>query len=250
MMNSNFLQFSSISELMSALDNAPVIYDREDSSEKDDDGGDWCDTSSYKEAHDAMISGKMYDNIPTDLNKYKTKGCKEKNNSFLDVAGFAPVVPLALQNIPNCMVNKKKTINNKIVTIVYNCATPYYVKSSEIMKTTAELMKNIIELEKDGYRVNLYICEYNDNGKGFGYILKLKTDREILNIKKLCFPLVSSSFLRRIGFRVKERLFKDWVGCGYGHASFDEGGVKKLVSNTLRLQHYECWNYEGKKFSV
>ena len=78
----------------------------------------------------------------------------------------------------------------------------------------------------------------------------MKTDREVLNIKKLCFPLVSSSFLRRIDFRIKERLFKDWIGGGYGHAIFNEDGVKKLISNTLILQHYECWNYKGKKFSV
>ena len=249
MKNSNFLQFSSISELMHDLDNAPVIPGREDSSDDNRDS-DWCDTSSYQEAHDYMLAGRVYDNISTDLNKYKTKGCKEKNSSYLDVTGFAPVVPLALQNIPLCMVNKKKTINNKIINIVYCCSVPYYVESNKIMETTTELMKNIIMLEKEGYRVNLYVCQYNDNGSGFGYVLKLKTDREVLNIKKLCFPLVSSSFLRRIDFRIKERLFKDWIGGGYGHASFCRDGIEKLINNTLRLGHYECWNYEGKKFSV
>ena len=249
MKNSNYLLFNSIAELMSDLDKAPVISGRYDESEKETDG-DWCDTASYEEAHDNMIVGKVYDNLSTDLNKYKTKGCKEKNNSYLDVVGFAPVVPLALQNVPLCMVNKKKTINNKIVTIVYNAATPYYVTSDEIMKTTTELMKNIIMLERDGYRVNLYVSEYNRDGSGFGYVLKLKTDRETLNIKKLCFPLVSSSFLRRIGFRIKERLYKDWVGGGYGCASFDEDGMKKLIGKTIRVNHYEVWNYEGKKFSV
>lgn len=249
MKNSNFLQFDSISELMRELDNAPRISGRSNSSEKDADA-DWCDTDSYQEAHDAMINGKNYDNLPTDLNKYRTKGCKEKNNMFLDVAGFAPVVPLALQNIPTCMINKKKTINNKIITIIYNCSTPHFVKSSQIMKTTTELMKNIIQLEQDGYRVNLYICEYNIDQSGFGFMLKLKTDRETLNIKKLCFPLVSPSFLRRIAFRICERLYKDWIGSGYGCAKFDEPGVKRLVDKTIRVKHYECWNYEGKQFSV
>ena len=249
MKNSNYLLFNSIAELMSDLDKAPEIEGRDDSS-GDHRGSDWCDTSSYEEAHDNMIAGRVYDNLTTDLNKYKTNGCKEKNNSYLDVVGFAPVVPLALQNVPLCMVNKKKTINNKIVTIVYNAATPWNVESDEIMKTTTELMKNIIQLERDGYRVNLYVSEYNDDGSGFGYVLKLKTDRETLNIKKLCFPLVSSSFLRRIGFRIKERLYKDWIGCGYGCARFDEEGMKKLISKTIRINHYEVWNYEGKKFSV
>ena len=171
MKNSNYLLFNSIAELMSDLDKAPEIEGRDDSS-GDHRGSDWCDTSSYEEAHDNMIAGRVYDNLTTDLNKYKTNGCKEKNNSYLDVVGFAPVVPLALQNVPLCMVNKKKTINNKIVTIVYNAATPWNVESDEIMKTTTELMKNIIQLERDGYRVNLYVSEYNDDGSGFGYVLK------------------------------------------------------------------------------
>lgn len=250
MRNSNFLQFNSISELMNELDNAPEIDERGTASSDTDRGSDWCDTKTYEEAHDAMLFGKMYDNLSTDLNKYKTSGSKEKNNNYLDVVGYNVVVPLAIQNVPNCMINKKRTINNKIVTILYNCSVPAHVSSETIMKTTTELMKNIIRLEKDGYRVNLYVCQYNSDSSGFGYVLKLKTDRETLNIKKLCFPLVSSSFLRRIDFRIKERLFKDWIGWGYGCAIFDKEGVEKLVQKTLRIKHYECWNYEGKQFTV
>ncbi len=250
MMNSNILQFNSISELMKALDEAPVIDGRGDASSDTDRGSDWCDTASYEEAHDAMLFGKTYDNLSTDLNKYKTAGSKEKSSTYLDVVGYNVVVPLAIQNVPNCMINKRRTINNKIVTILYNCSVPAHVSSSKIMKTTTELMKNIIKLEKDGYRVNLYLMQYNNNGSGFGYVLKLKTDREVLNIKKLCFPLVSSSFLRRIDFRIKERLFKDWIGWGYGCAEFDREGVEKVINKTLRIKHYECWNYEGKQFTV
>ena len=249
MHNSNFLQFNSISELMRELDAAPSIPSRDNSSD-DDRGSDWCDTHSYQEAHDYMLYGREYDGISTNLNDYKSNGHVEKNKTYLDVAGYAPVVPLALQNIPTSMINKQKTINNKIVNMVYCCSVPCGVSSKDIMKTTTELMKNIIKLEKDGYRCNLYICQYNDNGSGFGYVLKLKTDREVLNIKKLCFPLVSSSFLRRIDFRVKERLFKDWIGSGYGYASFCRSGVENLIAKTIRLKHYECWNYEGKQFNV
>lgn len=249
MMNSNYLQFNSISELMRELDNAQVIPGRDDSSEKDE-GSSWCDTKTYEEAHDKMINGHLYKGLTTDLEKYKAAGCKEQNKTYLDVAGFVPVVPLAIQNLPLSMLNKKKAINNKIVTIFYCCSVPYHVKSDKIMETTTELMKKIVKLERDGYRVNLYIVQYNSDDNGYGYILKLKTDREVLNIKKLCFPLVSSSFLRRIDFRIKERLFKDWIGGGYGHAYFDREGVEKVISKTARVSHYECWNWEGKKFSV
>ena len=249
MFNSNFLQFNSISELIRTLDDAPEISSRDNSSDDASDAS-WCDTRSYNEARECMLYGKTYDGLSTNLNDYKTNGCKEHNKRYLDVAGFTPIVPLAIQNIPTSMLNKQKAINNKIINIIYECSAPWNVKSEEIMKTTKELMRNVIRLEKDGYRVNLYVCEYNSNDNGYGYVLKLKTDREVLNIKKLCFPLVSSSFLRRIGFRIKERLFKDWIGCGYGHAIFDRKGIEKMIANTLRLKHYEVWDYEGKKFNI
>lgn len=250
MKNSNFLTFNSISELMTELDNAPVIPGRDDSSEDRDRGSSWCDTSSWEEAHDNMIYGKIYDNISADLKKYKTNGCKDKPTIKKDVVGHSVNVPLYLSGAPRCMYKRMNTINNKIINIIYNCSVPCMVDQDDIVKTTTELMKNIIKLEQDGYRVNLYIMEYNDNDDGYGFLLKLKTDRETLNIKKLCFPLVSSSFLRRIDFRIKERLYKDWIGGGYGSARFNRDKIEQFVFQTLKIKHYEMWNYEGLKFKL
>ena len=250
MMNSNMLYFSSINDLMEALDSAPVISGRSSSSEKDGNDGSWCDTASWNEAHDAILVGKVYDGLKTDLGKYKTNGCKEQNKRFLSVEGYNVIVPLYLQGIPTCMVNQKKSINNKIVNIYYECSAPWNVSGDELVKAATNLFKKVIELEQDGYRVNLFLMEVNIDDDGYCYIIKLKSDRETLNIKKLCFPIVSSSFLRRIGFRVKERLFKDWIGGGYGHAIFSEKLVKQCVQKLTRTQHYEVWNYEGLKFKV
>lgn len=249
MRNSNFLLFNSISELMNELDNSNVISGRDNASEDTDRGSDWCDTKNWEDAHDAMIVGKMYDGLSGDLNKYRTKGSKEKSKTYMDVVGYNVVVPLHLQNVPNCMVNKKRTINNKIVTIIYKDDVPAWVDQDKIIENATELMRNIIQLEQDGYRVNLYVMGYNTNDDGYGFLLKLKTDRETLNIKKLCFPLVSSSFLRRVDFRIKERLYKDWIGGGYGCATFDREGVEKFVYQMLKINHYEVWDWEGKKFT-
>lgn len=250
MMNSNMLYFSSINDLMEALDSAPVISGRSNASSKDGDNGSWCDTASWNEAHDNMLVGKVYDDLKTDLGKYKTNGCKEQNKRFLSVEGYSVVVPLYLQGVPTCMINQKKSINNKIVNIYYECSAPWSVDGDDLVKAATNLFKKVIELEQDGYRVNLYLMEVNPDDNGYCYIIKLKSDRETLNIKKLCFPIVSSSFLRRIGFRVKERLFKDWIGGGYGRASFTDNLVKQCVQKLTRTPHYEVWNYEGLKFKV
>ena len=68
-----------------------------------------------------------------------------------------------------------------------------------------------------------------------------------LNIKKMCFPLVSSSFLRRIGFRIKERLYKDWIGSGYGCGIFNYNEYDRFIKKYLKVRNYEIWNYQGKK---
>ena len=77
----------------------------------------------------------------------------------------------------------------------------------------------------------------------YGYCIKLKSDRETLNIKKLCFPLVSSSMLRRIGFRIKERLYKTWIGYGYGSGMFRLREYDEFIKKNLKLRNYEIWNY-------
>lgn len=239
--------FHSINELINELDNAKEIDYRNEVSDEERDSG-WCDTTSYEEARMYMLEGRIYDDVMKDIEKYKTKGTATKSRNQLSVVGHQVVVPLYLQGVPNNMITKKRVIDNKIVTIIYECSTPWHVDSDEIMKTTTELFKNIMSLESQGYRVNLWIIEVNNDYDGkFGFGLRLKTDRETFNIKKIMFPLISSSFIRRIGFRVKERLYKDWIGHGYGEASYDAELVDKFVKRNLGIHKYEPWNYKGKQ---
>lgn len=240
----NNLVFNSIHELIDRLDNSKDL-DRDNSSEDRDRGGDWCDTGTYDEARMCMLQGRIYDNLGADIEQYRTKGTATKRLNKLDVVGHTVVVPLYLQGIPNSMISNKRVINNKIVTIFYSPQAPHYVNQRDLIKGASNLFKNIISLEEQGYRVNLYIIECQNNK--YGYCIKLKTDRETLNIKKLCFPLVSSSMLRRIGFRIKERLYKDWIGCGYGSGMFEYKQYDDFIKKNLRIRNYEIWNYQGKQ---
>ena len=241
---SNKLVFNSISELIEELDKSEDLH-RNNSSEDSSKGGTWCDTKSYDEAREFMLKGRMYDKLSADIEKYKTKGTATKSINKLDVVGHNVVVPLYLQGIPQCMINNKRVINNKIITIFYSPQAPHYVSESDLFNGASNLFKKIISLEEQGYRVNLYIIECNNNK--YGYCVKLKSDREIFNIKKLCFPLVSSSMLRRIGFRIKERLYKDWIGFGYGSGIFNYREYDDFIKTQLKIKNYEIWNYQGKQ---
>lgn len=238
--------FNSINELITELDESKE-QNRSNSSDSERDK-DWCDTSSYEEARKYMLEGKLYDKLNIDINKYRTKGTAQKRINRLSVQGHNVVVPLYLQSIPNNMINNKKVINNKIITIFYSVQAPHWVDKKDLEDGAIKLFKNIISLEEQGYRVNLYIIEVNADYDGkWGFSLKLKSDRETLNIKKLCFPIISSSFLRRIGFRIKERLYKDWIGSGYGSGRFEKDTTDKFIKNNLKIRNYEIWNYEGKQ---
>ena len=243
MLNSNYLVFNSINELVEKLDNSTDLG-RSNSSDEERSGR-WCDTSSYEEARMYLTQGRLYDDLGSDIDKYRTKGTANKRSNELSVQGHTVVVPLYLQGIPNNMITSKRKINNKVITIVYSPQAPHYVSNNELIEGATRLFKNIVSLESEGYRVNLYIVECNDDK--FGYALKLKTDRETLNIKKMCFPLVSSSFLRRIGFRIKERLYKDWIGSGYGCGVFNYNETDRFIKKYLKVRNYEIWNYQGKK---
>lgn len=243
MLNSNYLVFNSIHELVEKLD-ASTDLGRDDSSD-DYRGGDWCDTDSYDEAKMYLTQGRLYDDLGADIERYRTKGTASKRSAEMSVQGHTVVVPLYLQGIPNNMITNKKKINNKIITIVYSPQAPHYVSNDDLIKGATKLFKNIVSLESEGYRVNLYVVECNNDR--YGYALKLKTDRETLNIKKMCFPLISSSFLRRIGFRIKERLYKDWIGGGYGSGIFEYNEYDRFIKQYLKVRNYEIWNYKGKQ---
>lgn len=241
--NGNNLVFNSISELFDELDNSKELPDRDNSSDNER-GYDWCDTNSYNEARINMIDGKIYDGLDIDVEHYRTKGSGIKSINRLDVVGHSVVVPLYLQGIPNCMINSKRVINNKIINVFYSPQAPCGVSQDRLISGATKLFKKVIALERDGYRVNLYVIECQEN---FGYCIKLKTDRETLNIKKLCFPIISSSMLRRIGFKIKERLYEDWIGWGYGRGTFELEDYEKFISNKLHIRNYEIWNYQGKQ---
>lgn len=247
MVSSNNLIFNSIHELVEQLDNSQDLG--RDTSSDDHRSKDWCDTYDYDEARMCLLQGRIYDTLGADIDKYRTKGTATKRLNKLDVVGHTVVVPLYLQGIPNSMISNKRVINNKIVTIFYSPQAPHYVDQEDLINGASKLFKNIISLEEQGYRVNLYVieCQSDYGDKHYGYCIKLKTDRETLNIKKLCFPLVSSSMLRRIGFRIKERLYKDWIGGGYGRGVFEYKEYDNFIKNNLRIKNYEIWNYQGKQ---
>lgn len=129
-----------------------------------------------------------------------------KPKSKLDVCGYQAIVPLYLQGVPNCMVNKKMVpVKQKVITLNKSIDYSGGVDTSEIIEESIKAMQIVKKLEAQGYRCNLNIVlGSSESTKAFFVKVRIKSANEKLNVSKLAFPLVHPSMLRRLFFRFIE----------------------------------------------
>ena len=136
-----------------------------------------------------------------------------------DVVGFAPIVPLYLQNIPTCMVRSTvKTIRNKVLNVYYENDASSWVEAADLLNAGCALLGAIMELESQGYRFNLWVTQFYQRPGEEGYMLavKVKDANRALDIKRISFPLAHPAFLRAVGFDWYERFPNAKELSGYG----------------------------------
>lgn len=165
-------------------------------------------TSSYEEAKELLING--YD-IGTEILKQTIQSQKTEEDKIIrkivsDVVGYQPVVPNYLMGLPNSMLNNKLvTKKQKVITINKCIDFSYDISMNEIIQSSARTIRIIKTLESKGFSVNLNIID----GSRTGYVrevvkIRLKNAGESFNLKKLSFPLMHPSMLRRMMFRYSE----------------------------------------------
>lgn len=198
---------------------------------------DWSGVRSYEEALDLMRNGYQ----PT---VEKMRGLFKANRSgegkrfaFQNsVQGFAPVVPLALKNVPNCMIDMRmKPIKAKVIDVYYDMTASCGTSSEKILATGQEFLGTIIELERQGYRFNLYACQtYSDSKSCDMLIVKVKSASQPLDLKRISFPLTHTAFFRVIGFdwysRVPGGKYRDGYGYGLGY-ELGEATLRKTAED-------------------
>lgn len=199
--------------------------------------GEWEGVQSYQEALDLMRNGYQ----PT-VEKMRglfkaNKSGESKRFAFQNnVQGFAPVVPLALKNVPNCMIDMRmKPIKAKVIDVYYDMVTSAGVSSDQILATGQELLGTIIELEQQGYRFNLYAVQsYSDAASCDMLVVKVKSASQPLDLKRISFPLTHTGFFRVIGFdwysKVPGGKYRFGYGCAIGYG-LNEERLKRTVED-------------------
>jgi len=204
------------------------ITDSRFSNSSDEVDSSWTGVKSYGEALNYLKNGwdsAEIDRINKALKAATLKPAEKRVKFFNNVCGFAPVVPLALLNVPNSMVDMTiKSIKTKVIDFVYFLSASAYVSSEEIITAGTAVMEAIVDLEKHGYRVNLYSAQdygdnmtYKTNGSYDIVFLKLKSASRALDVKRLMFPLIHTAMLRTIGFSWYERFPIGTYRDGYGY---------------------------------
>lgn len=164
---------------------------------------EWEGVRNYDEALELLRNGYQ-PTVEKMAGVFKgTVSGENKRFSFLNnVQGFAPVVPLALKGVPNCMMDMRmQPIKAKVIDVYYDMTAGSGTDSDDIIKAGQSLLGSIIELEKQGYRFNLYAVQsYAEEGDCDMLVVKVKSSGQPLDLKRISFPLTHTGFFRVIGF--------------------------------------------------
>ena len=181
----------------------------------------WEGVSSYDEALDYLNNGYQptVDKLKETVKINKTgdsKRIKFENN----VCGFAPIVPLALNRVPNSMINMTmKQIKCKVVDIYYDMTCSCSTSPETIIENGQKLLGAIMALEKQGYKFNLFAVQtYSGSSDADMLIVKIKSSSNPIDLKRMSFPLTHAGFFRVIGFDWYSKTPHGKYRSSYGHA--------------------------------
>lgn len=169
---------------------------------------EWHGVNSKEEAYALLKNGweEATKKINKEVGNFFLNSGQKRTEFFNNVMGFQPVVPLSLLNVPNCMIDSRsRTIKTKVLRIVYDISASSGVTSDQMLSAGKNLVETIINLENNGYRCELYVidsyCDMDNPEKEIDICaIKIKDSNQMLNLRKMMFPMAHSAQLRVVGF--------------------------------------------------
>lgn len=127
--------------------------------------------------------------------------CK-KVETFNNVCGFAPVVPLALSGSPLSMLDCRQTVRKtRVIDLVYDMTLSCMYRADDLLSIGMAVLEYVMRLEASGYRVRLSVMtDYTDYDSGDFVLTRIKSETQPFNIERQCFPLFNPAMFRVIGF--------------------------------------------------
>lgn len=237
--------FSNLDGLRAYLDTAPenqVFKGRRCGSHTGSE--EFSGTESYEAANVLLRDGdeKSAAALKTATAAHvKTIGEGKRTRRYNAICGGAVNVPAALLGLPKTMIRTEKVSykDSKVLNVCYNGGASYDISANELKDTAAALMGALMGLEKNGYRVNLYVFFGSKASASRGYdtcnmFVRIKDSAQYLDLKKTAYPLVNPSMLRRHFLRfieVAPGLTNKRFTIGYGAPVTDSDTIKNAANN-------------------
>ena len=207
-------------ELVSTLQARPHVYDEDFFSK-----GYRCSDSDFYGFTDSesLVNDCLTSKVNTDSLKAIKEGLHPISNATKikfskNVAGFNPIVPLALINVPKAMRTQKRvTVKSKVINLYISVGVASHYTLKQMREAGKNLMNYVIGLEQEGYRVGLTAIWGAVRGESVAFVgMKVKDPSQPLDIARCAYPFINPSFTRGICFGWYQRTDGFPHDCCYG----------------------------------
>lgn len=225
--------YNTVSDMVTLLKTRNITNSSFDDQQTKQIDTSWVGVRSYDEACEFLHNGyqpsveKLKERM-----KAKYVGEGKRITFHNDVVGYAPIVPLAMQGVPQSMLNHKmKPIKAKVIDVFYDITVNCGTTSEQILNNGSNLLGAVVDLEQEGYKINIYAIQpYSDEKNCDMLVIKIKDSKQPMDLKRMSFPLTHTAFFRVIGFDWYSRVPGGRYRYGYGHNLNQEFGREKSTA--------------------
>lgn len=120
-----------------------------------------------------------------------------------NVYGGAVIVPAVMAGDPRAMwcVNRKP-VRSKVIRLSIDLSVTYNYPAQAYERAGRAVVRTVARLEKAGYRVavEVAVCSALKRNKIVAMVMPIKSSGEVMNFRRMLYPLTDPSFFRGVGF--------------------------------------------------
>lgn len=173
----------------------------------------WAGFTSTSTLWKKFIEGVTNDEVTKDAMKYANTAKVSREDKLKDIRrnvyGGAVIVPAVLSGDPrNMWCVKRKKVRSRVIHLAVDVALTWDFSSDRYVTAGKALVRTIAKLERAGYRVGVEVMisvydHMNTDDRGRHVIAMsypAKRPNEVMNFRKIIYPLTDTSFFRGVGF--------------------------------------------------
>lgn len=187
----------------------------------DEHNASWVGVSKVDDAINMLLNGweKPLEDLKVSIDENLAKLEKENKRTYYnDVSGFVPIVPNALKGLPNSMINmRNEKRKGKILKFEIVIDRASSADTDTIIKKMSKQLAQIAYLERTGKyrcRVEVVFAPFSDYLDTYKIAcvcsVLVKSENQMLDVKRLCYPIIHPSMLRLMMFSWYESLPLDY----------------------------------------